>query len=249
MRRDGQEQLALRLRQAAEKANRLGLPVPSRFLSGAERCLALHAAKEAGVEVGFDGGWPEAERVQPCFYPPGEEPTFTGVWVEASWNARFAAVDHRALLGSLMALGMDRAFFGDMVVQNDRAYLLALPEVAVRLPAEWNQAGRATLTVRELTEAPSIEPPKGVMLRDTVPSLRLDSVLAAGMKLSRARAAEIIRQGCVMVEHVPEERTDRLLSAGQLLSIRGFGRVRLTEVGQPTRKDRLPVALEVFSKT
>lgn len=247
MRRDGQEQLALRLRQAAEKAEKTGRPVPGRFLSGAERSPALHAAKEAGVEVAFDGGWPEAERVQPCFYPPGEEPTFTGVWMEASWNARFANVDHRALLGSLMALGMDRAFFGDMFVQAGRAYLLALPDVAVRLPVEWNQAGRATLTVREMTDAPSIEPPKGAVLRDTVASLRLDSVLAAGMKLSRARAAEMIRQGCVMVEHVPEERTDRLLSPGQLLSIRGFGRVRLIEVSQPTRKNRLPVVLEVFS--
>lgn len=245
--RDSQEQLALRLRQAAEKAEKTGRPVPSRFLSGAERSLALHAAKAAGVKVAFDGGWPDAERVQPCFYPLGEEPTFTGVWIEASWNARFATVDHRALLGSLMALGMERAFFGDMIVQESCAYLLALPEVAVRLPAEWNQAGRVTLTVRELTEAPSIEPPKGTVLRDTVASLRLDSVLAAGMKLSRAKAADIIHQGGVMVEHVLEERTDRLLLPGQLLSIRGFGRVRLLEAGQPTRKDRLPIVLEVFS--
>ena len=41
---------------------------------------------------------------------------------------------------------------------------------------------------------------------------------------------------------------DRVLAPGQLISVRGFGRIRLTEVGQPTRKDRLPVTLEVFSK-
>ena len=249
MRLDGQEQLALRLRQAAERADKLSCPIAARFLSGAERSLAIHAAHEAGVAVAFEGGWPEAERVQPCFYPPGEEPLFTGVWMEAGWNARFATVDHRALLGSLMALGMDRAFFGDIIVQEDRAYLYVLPEMAARLPMEWNQAGRATLTVKGLTQAPAIEPPKGSMLRDTVASLRLDSVLASGMKLSRSRAAEIIRQGSVMVDHVPEERVDRLLSPGQLLSIRGFGRVRLMEVGTPTRKDRLPIVLEVFSKT
>lgn len=249
MRLDGQEQLALRLRQAAERADKLSCPITARFLSGAERSLAIHAAREAGVDVAFDGGWPGAERVQPCFYPADEEPLFTGVWMEARWNARFATVDHRALLGSLMALGMDRAFFGDIIAQEDRAYLYVLPEMAARLPMEWNQAGRATLQVEELAQAPAIEPPKGAMLRDTVASLRLDSVLASGMKLSRARAAEIIRQGSVMVDHVPEERVDRLLAAGQLLSIRGFGRVRLAEVGSPTRKDRLPIVLEVFSKS
>ena len=128
MRLDGQEQLALRLRQAAERADKLARPIAARFLSGAERSLAIHAAREAGVEVAFDGGWPEAERVQPCFYPQDEEPIFTGVWMQAKWNAKFAAVDHRALLGSLMALGMDRAFFGDIIALEDRAYLYVLPE-------------------------------------------------------------------------------------------------------------------------
>ena len=123
MRLDGQEQLALRLHQAAERADKLSCPITARFLSGAERSLAIHAAREAGVSVAFDGGWPEAERVQPCFYPVGGEPLFTGVWMEARWNARFASVDHRALLGSLMALGMDRAFFGDIVEVASFHYL------------------------------------------------------------------------------------------------------------------------------
>ena len=65
---------------------------------------------------------------------------------------------------------------------------------------------------------------------------------------SRSRAAELIRQGSVMVDHRAEERVDRLLVPGQLISVRGFGRICLTEVGQPTRRDRLPVTLEIFSK-
>lgn len=85
-------------------------------------------------------------------------------------------------------------------------------------------------------------------MRDTVASLRLDCVLAAGMSLSRARAAEIIRQGLVQRNHMPEERVDTLLEAGDLLSIRGFGRIRLTEIGGRTRKDRISIQLEVFKR-
>ena len=58
----------------------------------------------------------------------------------------------------------------------------------------------------------------------------------------------MIREGLVMVEHMPEERVDRLLETGALLSVRGFGRIRLTAVGEKTRKDRLPVTLEVFRR-
>ncbi len=242
------EQLALRLRQGAERADRLDAPVPGRFVAGEERSLALRAAREAGVAVSFDGGWPDAERVQVCFHPAWAEAAFTAVWVEIRWTAKFARVEHRDLLGSLLGLGMDRAFFGDLIAQEDHACLLALPEAAARLPMEWDKAGNVPIRVRLLEEPPVIQPPRGENLRDTVASLRLDCILSAGMKTSRSRAAEIIRSGAVEVEHMPEERTDRILEAGQLLSIRGFGRIRLAAVGDPTRKDRLPVSLEIFHK-
>lgn len=246
---EGQEQLALRLRQGAQKCAKIDRPVPGRFVTGAERSLALHAAHEAGVQASFDGGWPEAERVQVCFHPYGDEPVYTAVWMQVNWNARFAQVEHRELLGSLMALGMDRAFFGDIIAMEDKAYIYVMPEMALRLPMEWSSAGRTSITVEEMTDPPVIEAPRGSLMKDTVASLRLDSVLASGMKLSRSRAAEIIRQGHVMVDHMPEERVDRMLMKGQLLSVRGFGRIRLSDVGTPTRKDRLPVVLEIFAKT
>ena len=248
-RNDEARQTQLRLHQQAERADRLGIPVTGRFLTAEEQSLARQEAARCGVAVSFSGGWPEAERVQPCFHPSWEEPQFSLCWLVVRWNGKFARVDHRDLLGSLMALGMDRSFLGDLIAGEDHAYLCALPEMACRLPMEWEKAGNAPIRVMKLEEAPAIEPPKGAMLRDTVASLRLDSVLASGMKISRARAAEMIRQGVVSVNHQMEDRTDRLLEAGQTLSIRGFGRVRLKEVGQPTRKDRLPIALEIFTKT
>ncbi len=246
--RAGNEQLALRLRQQAERADRMDLPVPGRFVTGDERSEAIHAAKEAQLAVSFDGGWADAERVQVCFHPFWAEPEFTAVWLEIRWAAKFAHVDHRDLLGSLMALGMDRAFFGDLIAMEDHAYLLALPEVANRLPMEWDKAGNVPIKITVLEVAPQIAPPPGEMLRDTVASLRLDCILASGMKTSRSRAAEMIRAGLVAVDHQVDERTDRVLAPGQLLSIRGFGRIRLREVGYPTRKDRLPVQLEIFRR-
>ena len=243
-----QEQRVLRLRQAAQRAAKLDRPVPARFVAGEERALAVHEARAAGVTASFDGGWPDAERVQVCFHPEDVPPEFTALWVEARWNARFSTVEHRDLLGSLMGMGMDRELFGDLIALEGCALVYTLPEMALRLPMEWTQAGRATLKVTVPDTPPVIEPPRGTLLRDTVASPRLDSLLASGMRTSRSRAAELIRQGSVMVDHRAEERVDRLLMPGQLISVRGFGRIRLTEVGQPTRRDRLPVTLEIFSK-
>ena len=248
MKQDALSQLQLRLRQGAERADRMDLCVPGRFLSGEERQWALAAARASGVTASFDGGWPDAERVQVCFHPAWAEPEFTAVWIEARWAAKFARADHRDLLGSLMALGMERSFYGDLIALEDRAYLCTLPEMARRLVVEWEKAGNVPLKVTELEEPPVFEAPRGEELRDTVASLRLDCVLASGMRISRTKAAECIREGLVMVDHMPEERVDRMLESGQLLSVRGFGRIRLLDVGSPTRKDRLPVQLEVFRR-
>lgn len=243
-----EEGLVLRLRQEAMRADKLMRPCAGRFVAGEEQGAARAAAREAGVAVSFDGGWAGCERVQACFHPPEDDPVYTHVWLEIRWNSKFAAVSHSDLMGSLMALGIDRSYFGDLIAGDGQAWLCALPEVARRLPMEWDKAGRTTITVRELEEAPALEPPKGTLLRDTVPSTRLDCLLASGMKTSRSKAAEIIRQGLVMVDHQAEERVDKVLTAGQLISVRHFGRIRLQEIGSPTRKDRLPVVLEIFGK-
>lgn len=248
MKQEASEQTALRLREQARRAERQDRPVCGRFVAGEERIMALRAASENGVAVDFDGGWPEAERVQVCFHPYGMAPEYTHLWLEAIWNARFGSPTHRDLLGSLMALGYDRSLLGDLVVQEGKADLCVLPEILPLLMDGWCEAGHTALRVRPLEDVPDIEPPRGALRRDTVASLRLDSVLASGMNLSRARAAELIRAGNVQVAHVPEERADRLLHEGDLLSVRGFGRVRLLAVGEETRKGRLPVTLEVFNR-
>ena len=237
------------LQDWAVRAAKTGSPVTGRFIPEADMGQAVHAARQAGVEAAFNGGRPEAERVQVCFVPEGDEPVFTGQWVEIRWNRRFAAPEHRALLGSLMALGIDRSYAGDLIASEEGAQLYCLPSLAARLPEEWREAGRTAITVRLAETAPEIEPPKGTFFRDTVPSLRLDAVLASALRESRATAAERIRRGDVSVNHREEERIDRQLAENDLLSVRGKGRVRVRTVGEPNRKGRLPVEMELFLKS
>lgn len=91
MRADAEGQTALRLRQGAQRAEKLDRAVPGRFVTGMERQEAQREAKVCGVLASFDGGWDDAERVQVCFHPDGVDAEFTAVWLEISWAAKFAA--------------------------------------------------------------------------------------------------------------------------------------------------------------
>lgn len=71
MRADAEGQTALRLRQGAQRAEKLDRAVPGRFVTGMERQEAQREAKACGVLASFDGGWDDAERVQVCFHRTG----------------------------------------------------------------------------------------------------------------------------------------------------------------------------------
>ena len=246
MQEESQDKLLQRLEGGARAASLRDRAVPGRFVSRESFSMAVHVARQHDVSVSMDGGYPDAERCQICFHPKGEEPVYTARWMEISWNSRFGSLTHPELLGSLMSLGLDRSYFGDLLCEEQTAHLFLLPEAEVQVRTDWKQAGRVSIAARMLEETPVLALPQGRVETITSASLRLDSILSGGMHLSRSKAADLIRGDLVMVNHLPENRPDRLLEAGDLLSVRGHGRIRLTEVGGVSRKGRTYVRLECF---
>ena len=88
--------------------------------------------------------------------------------------------------------------------------------------------------------------PKGREVRDTVASLRLDAVASTGFRIARGKAADLIASGRVQVNWRECTKADKLLSAGDTVSARGFGKFELTEVGGVTRKGRTSIVLKRY---
>lgn len=237
---DGQK----RLDDLARRAARTGRAQFTRFLEPSMEADARAAARAEGVEAVFFGGYEGAERRVCALYdgePPQEWPVQA---LTLRWNARFGSAGHRDLLGAAMALGLERDALGDICLgaEPGMAYLFCLSDVASYVCASLDAAGRTPLSVAPAEEI-RIAPPEGSAMRVTVPALRLDAVLAAGYRLSRAEAQKLIRAGLVKLDHVPELRADARVEAGSLLSARGYGRLRVDEVQGETRKGRVGLML------
>lgn len=234
-----------RMAELAGRAARTGRAQYSNFLSPTEMQQARICAKQAGVLLESFGGFENAERRVAAFFdaPDADCLRWPVVCVRLGWDKRFDTLGHRDILGSLMSLGMDRALLGDIVVGTGEAHLFALPAAAKRVQAELAQAGGATLSVEILEEIPALSAGEGESVRGTVASLRLDAVLDLAFRLSRGRAAELVKSGRVQVDHILELRPDRKLSEGAVLSVRGMGRAELAEIGGQTKKDRTSVTL------
>ena len=142
-----------------------------------------------------------------------------------------------------MGLGLKRTLIGDIVILQDRGYVFADEQMAEHISQTLTSAGRIRLQIKLLDEPPALEPPKGTEMHDTVASLRLDAVVASGFHLSRTDAAELIVAGHVKLRHLPTERPDARVQEGDAVSVRGYGRLTVEQVGNPTKKGRLPVTL------
>lgn len=59
--------------------------------------------------------------------------------------------------------------------------------------------------------------------------MRLDNVLATVLNLSRSRALKLISSGKVKLNYRQVEKADQLITIGDMISVRGFGRFRLAE--------------------
>ena len=246
--------LEKRLDELALRAGRAGRTCFTRFLEPNEIRAARRAAARAGAQVAFWGGYEGAERRVAAFYdadaPEGAD------WpvrpLRLQWNAKFASPGHRDLLGAVMGLGIDRDTTGDIAMGEYRgapcAYLFALEEVADYIAANLEGAGRASLKVCAADGTPALLPPEGVDLRLTVQQERLDAVVAAACRLSRSEAQRLIAAGLVKLNHEPCLRADARLAEGDMISVRGHGRVRVTAFQGESRRGRRVVQAFKYGK-
>ena len=236
-----------RLRELALRAGFTGAPCFTRFLEPSMEQDARAAANAANVSLALWGGYDAAERRIAAFYI-GEPPTgadYPLCCLELNWNPKYAEPGHRDLLGAVMGLGLERDAVGDIALgeTDGTAYLFAHTDVETYILGNLDSAGRAKLKLRSTGDAPRLKPPEGVSLRITVSSFRLDAVLAAGLKLSRGEAQRLIEAGQVKRNHVETLRGDMHLEEGDLLSVRGHGRMRVDGFEGLTRKGRQAVRL------
>jgi len=92
----------------------------------------------------------------------------------------------------------------------------------------------------------SIPQPKIQEIRDTVSSLRLDSVISSGFRIARSLAAQHICAGKVSIDGLPCEKPDKSICAGMKISVRGLGKIKLETVNGQTKKGRISVIIHRF---
>lgn len=246
---DNNRQLEIRLNELAKRAAYGSVPVYTKFLEPSAFSAALRAAADNGIQCRLFGGFEDAERCIAGYGYPEDSFDYPIACLEAVWNTQYATCGHRDLLGAMMGLGVVREAFGDILVDEGKAYLFVTEDIAPYVTANLESAGRARLKIRQIPLAEArIPAPKGRISRITAASERIDCVIAEAYNLSRSEVKKLIQCGDVKRNHIEEMRPDINVFEGDILSVRGYGRVRVLSIDGETRKGRMAMQVFVYGK-
>ena len=160
----------------------------------------------------------------------------------------FEELSHRAVMGSILGLGVERDVVGDIVMLDEhRAVVFCDSKMSAFFIEGLLRVGRDKVSVERIELDEAILPAKKtVKINDTVASSRLDCVVAALCSLSRERAKERIGESLVELDYETVERPDKEVSAPAVISVRGVGKFSVISLGEKTKKGRMRLVAEKY---
>ena len=154
---------------------------------------------------------------------------------------------HRDFLGALMGEGIAREIVGDICVGKGQCDFFVTAEIAPYILQNFTGAGRTKLHLEQIPLSEVIVPkPETKEIRDTVASLRLDSIISSGFRIGRSSAAQYVSAGKAAINGLPCEKPDKAVDAGDKISVRGLGKICLRSVNGQTKKGRISVVIDRY---
>lgn len=222
------------------------------FLDPRQAHILLSLAnRHPDAHIRLDGGSAKAERkraiIAPDYRNIEDEDMGIAVLDISSDDRRISELDHGDYLGALLGLGIKRDKIGDLHVSDEGCHALIAEEIGDFLIGHMKQAHRVDVNVSLLPLSALRE--KEIKLEEqvlSVASMRLDGVASDVFRLSRTKVMAPIRAGRCRVNWKAEEDPSAPLKAGDVVSMKGFGRFKVLDVEGVSKSGRIRLRIGKF---
>ena len=207
--------------------------------------------KEFGyVSYQLFGGYEHAERQLAAFLPDALSYNYDFPIVSLKIRPiqkRFAEdLSHRDYLGALLNLGVDRSKIGDILVGEKEAVFFCEEGIAPFFRQELTRVRHTPVLVEKAAPDEIQVTEHTEIIRGTVSTVRLDSVMSVALKASRSSLVSLIEEGKVFVNGRLVTSNGCQLKNNDLISVRGNGRFRLLSLDGQTKKGRCIIEIEKY---
>ena len=230
---------------------RRDIPANTAFLSPRELEMTRYLFGNMPGLMEF-GGYEDAERKMLVYLPEylDESCLMDDTSPVVCLRATFFEGDslsHRDFLGALMGAGIAREAVGDICVSKGSCDFFVTDEIAPYILQSFTGAGRTKVHLASIPLPEVVVPePETKEIKDTLASLRLDSVISAGFRIGRSQAAQYVASGRAAIDGLPCEKPDKAVAEGCKISVRGLGKIKLRTVNGQTKKGRISVVIDRY---
>lgn len=261
----GNKELLARIEDLISSAEE-GILSMTGFLSPAEAFYAKEIIRSFGISDRslLFGGYADAERKRLIILPSyldgaqtsPDKMLFEYFSEEADLAVRvirisgsgYRVLTHRDYLGGILGLGVERDAVGDIIILDDRsAYAFTSDSVAKLLLDSLERVGSDKVELERITLDRNFSFKREFKeINDTVASARLDCVVASLANLSRDKAQRLVDGGACSLNYAEETRCDRAVKAGDIITLRGYGKFIIRELNEKTKKGRLRLCADKY---
>ena len=155
-------------------------------------------------------------------------------------------LNHRDYLGALMNLGIERENLGDIFIKGKNGYVFCLERIADFIMENLSQVRHTHVKLRILETMEEFAQKEVEEMVVLSASERIDGVISKVYNMSRSQSIEYFRAKKIYVNSRLCENNSYQLKAGDVVSVRGYGKFVYNGVGYQTKKGKLSVKVGIY---
>jgi len=156
-------------------------------------------------------------------------------------------LSHRDFLGSLMSLGIKRELIGDILVGQNKSYIVVQKSFCEHIIDSLTKIGNVGVVIKECSkDSVVLLENRFEECRAIVSSLRIDCVVAALCNKSRAESAKLVEGERVNVNHEIITSCSKNIDMDDIVSVRSFGKFKIGKCISTTKKGRLVLSYKKY---
>ncbi len=154
---------------------------------------------------------------------------------------------HKDYLGALLNLGIKRAKVGDILVYEDSGVLIVKKEIMDFISLNLDKIGSKNIESEEI-ELKDLKIPiikfKEILL--FISSTRLDLFISSALNISRSESQSLIKANKAKVNWESINKVSKELEEGDMISVRGYGRMQLYSIEGHSKKGKLKAIIKIL---
>ena len=154
------------------------------------------------------------------------------------YKANITDIKHSDILGTLFNLGLDTDLIGDIIVEDGYFYYTNLTRINDYIINSLTIIKNEPIKL-EVVDEIILNKEHTKTIEIIINSMRLDNIISRLTNLSRSDSTKLINDKMVLINLEEPNRSNIIIKKGDILSIRKYGRYKISSIKRKTNKDKI----------